>query len=298
MAGGEGCLLTVVCGARYTFKLALDKTIAEEGEMTEEEHKTHKELQHKARVQQTLFGPFTDDNSTTPMEAALEKERKRAEKYDRCVQECPARHALTTAPHAFSRWRAARREKVKAMLKRRRDRGGTAMPRKKKVPKRVESAKWPTPKRVNKMKVDRDNIVRRTSVDKALEKVRAAQQATLFTVTTSQLPMLRQVTSLMSALGGEDSLLAHVFLTSDLHSIPVPYPNGFYKASNWEGRCLQADPEATGQAQLAHAYSGIIAAHNARTRSSAAVEFGVRVIVKQAEASLVDAIFTSCMTRG
>ena len=143
-------------------------------------------------------------------------------------------------------------------------------------PRRVRTPLWPSANRVTRMKETEQNLLRRSSVDKALEKV----------------------TSLMSALGGEDSLLAHVFLTSDIHSIPVAYPKGFYRASNWEGRCLQENPMETGQAQLGHAYNGIIAAHNARTRSSAAVEFGVRVIVKEEEGPLVDAIFMACMTNG
>jgi len=177
-------------------------------------------------------------------------------------------------------WRTKRQAKLRAKLSQRR-----LLRQQKTAPKkggrrgrlaRRGMMKWPTPHRVNKMKHSEQALLRRTSVDKALEKV----------------------TSLMSALGGEDSLLAHVFLTSDLHSIPVAYPKGFYKASNWEGRCLQDNPVETGQAQLGHAYSGAIAAHNARTRSTAMVEFGVRVIVKEDEALIVDAVFDACMTEG
>ena len=61
---------------------------------------------------------------------------------------------------------------------------------------------------------------------------------------------LQKVTNIMSALGGEDSLLGHIYLTSDRHSIPVNYPQSFYKASNWEGRLLTQNPAATGLDQV------------------------------------------------
>ena len=108
----------------------------------------------------------------------------------------------------------------------------------------------------------------------------------------------KQVTSLMSALGGEESLLGHVFLMSDRHSIPVNYPTSFYKASNWEGRLLQANPDITGESQLRHAFSGSVAAHYARSQSHAAIQFDVRCIVREDEAALVQLIYQACMHEG
>ena len=61
----------------YTFKLALDKSVAEAGDMTEEQREEHRMLLRQAKVQETLFGPL-EGNGESKRDRVLSRERKRA----------------------------------------------------------------------------------------------------------------------------------------------------------------------------------------------------------------------------